>query len=56
MPLYGDIYTRSREDRDGFWLDAAQAIDWDRPPTVALDARNALLYKWFPDGGAQYLP
>jgi propionyl-CoA synthetase len=38
------------KDPAGFWLDAADAIDWERKPTVALDDANPPFYKWFPDG------
>jgi hypothetical protein len=37
-------------DREGFWLEAADAIDWDVAPTVAVDASDAPLYRWIPDG------
>lgn len=50
MGSYRDAYTRSLADPDGFWLSAASAIDWDRPPTRALDDSTAPLYRWFPDG------
>ena len=30
-------------------MEAAQAIDWDRPPTAALNADNAPMYEWFTD-------
>jgi propionyl-CoA synthetase len=36
-------------DPERFWMDAAEAIDWDVYPTQALDASNAPLYRWFPD-------
>ncbi len=36
------------EDNEGFWLDAAQAIDWDVYPESALDSSDAPLYRWFP--------
>jgi propionyl-CoA synthetase len=50
MGRYADEYRRSLDDPEGFWLDAAGAIDWDTPPTHALDASNAPFYRWFPDG------
>jgi len=46
---YADVYRRSLEDPEGFWLDAAQAIDWVKPPSRALHADNAPLYEWFKD-------
>jgi propionyl-CoA synthetase len=30
-------------------MEAAQAIDWDRPPSFALDASRAPLYEWYTD-------
>jgi propionyl-CoA synthetase len=50
MDRYADEYRRSLDDPEGFWLDAAAAIDWDTPPSRALDASNAPFYRWFPDG------
>ncbi|OMI34874.1 propionyl-CoA synthetase [Streptomyces sparsogenes] len=47
---YAADYRRSLEDPEGFWLDAARAIDWDVAPTRALDDSRAPLYRWFPDG------
>ncbi|MGO1885422.1 MAG: AMP-binding protein [Citricoccus sp.] len=47
---YASVYRRSVEDPEGFWLEAASAIDWIEPPTRALDASSAPLYRWFPDG------
>ncbi|RSM62426.1 propionyl-CoA synthetase [Amycolatopsis sp. WAC 01376] len=48
--MHAETYQRSLEDPEGFWLEAAQAIDWTRPPTQALDASRAPFYRWFPDG------
>jgi propionyl-CoA synthetase len=48
--MYAESYQRSLEDPEGFWLEAARAIDWTRPPTQALDASKAPFYRWFPDG------
>jgi len=47
---YAEHYRRSLEDRERFWLEAAEAIDWTRAPTRALDDTNPPLYRWFPDG------
>ncbi|MFI1761100.1 propionyl-CoA synthetase [Streptomyces sp. NPDC020800] len=47
---YLAAYRRSLEDPEGFWLDAARAIDWETPPGRALDSSRAPLYGWFPDG------
>jgi propionyl-CoA synthetase len=50
MGAYDESYRRSLDDPDGFWLEAAEAISWSRPPTQGLDATNAPLYRWYPDG------
>jgi propionyl-CoA synthetase len=50
MGAYDESYRRSLADPDGFWLDAASAITWTRPPARALDDSAAPLYRWFPDG------
>ena len=47
---YKEIYERSLRDPDGFWGEAAAAIDWDVAPTTVLDDSAAPLYRWFPDG------
>ncbi|SNC72273.1 propionyl-CoA synthetase [Kytococcus aerolatus] len=47
---YREVYRRSTEDPEGFWLEAAELIDWHRRPTRALDDSAAPLYRWFPDG------
>jgi propionyl-CoA synthetase len=50
MGLYSEAHQRSLTDPEGFWLDAAAAIDWVEKPTRALDATEAPFYRWFPDG------
>jgi len=50
MSAYAEEYRRSLDDRDRFWLEAADAIEWTRPPTRALDDSTPPLYRWFPDG------
>lgn len=47
---YAEIYAKWQADPEGFWLDAAGAIDWDRKPQTALNASQAPLYEWFTDG------
>src|SRR5690242_14376985 len=49
MGRYHDVYERSMVDPEGFWLEAAAAIDWVRPPSRALDASRPPFYRWFPD-------
>jgi propionyl-CoA synthetase len=47
---YEDVFRASTEDPETFWLEAARAIDWETPPTRALDASRPPFYRWFPDG------
>ncbi|MEL7343901.1 MAG: propionyl-CoA synthetase [Pseudomonadota bacterium] len=47
---YQDIYEAAKADPDAFWMQAAQAIDWDVQPSKALFDDNAPLYEWFADG------
>ncbi|MFJ8931925.1 propionyl-CoA synthetase [Streptomyces sp. NPDC102364] len=50
MPSYEEVFRASTEDPEAFWLTAAGAIDWDVPPTRALDSSRAPFHRWFPDG------
>ena len=50
MGTYEHEHRRSLEDPEGFWLEAAGAIDWEQAPTRALDGSEAPIYRWFPDG------
>lgn len=47
---YAETYARWQEDPEGFWMEAARAIEWERFPTKALWDENAPLYEWFSDG------
>jgi propionyl-CoA synthetase len=46
---YADVYAAWKADPEGFWMEAAEAIDWDRKPSRALNAEKAPLYEWFTD-------
>ena len=50
MSEYNDVFRTSVDDPETFWLGAADAIDWQVPPTRALDSTNPPFYRWFPDG------
>ena len=50
MERYRAEFARSINDREGFWLGAARAIDWTVPPATALDDSRAPVYRWYPDG------
>ncbi|MCB0996353.1 MAG: propionyl-CoA synthetase [Acidimicrobiales bacterium] len=45
-----DHHRRSISDPDGFWADAATAIDWAVAPTTVLDDTRHPFTRWFPDG------
>ncbi|MCV2882913.1 propionate-CoA ligase PrpE [Actibacterium sp. XHP0104] len=47
---YADVYESWKSDPNGFWMKAAEGIDWDRRPSKALFDENAPLYEWFSDG------
>ena len=47
---YDEAYNRSVNDRDNFWLEAAQQVDWITPPTTAVDTSRSPHNRWFPDG------
>ena len=47
---YRQAYATAVQDPGGFWLAQAEAIEWDRAPSRALDDSRAPLYSWFPDG------
>ncbi|MEM8959866.1 MAG: propionyl-CoA synthetase [Acidobacteriota bacterium] len=46
---YQEVYASWQADRERFWLDAAQAIDWIEPPTRVFDAESGPYGRWFPD-------
>jgi propionyl-CoA synthetase len=47
---YADVYRRSIDQPEAFWLEAAQAIDWTVVPTRAADTGPDGTAHWFPDG------
>ena len=49
MNGYRDAYDRSMADPEGFWREAAAAVEWVRPPERILDRSAAPIYRWFPD-------
>ncbi|MEM6408665.1 MAG: propionyl-CoA synthetase [Pseudomonadota bacterium] len=46
---YAEVYKSWQEDPERFWIDQADAIDWDTAPSKALFDDNAPLYEWFKD-------
>ncbi len=47
---YAAVYDAWKNDPEAFWMQAAEAISWDRPPSKALFDENAPIYEWFSDG------
>ncbi|KGJ11815.1 propionyl-CoA synthetase [Paracoccus versutus] len=47
---YREIYSAWQADPEGFWMQAAGAIDWEREPSKALFDDKAPIYEWFSDG------
>ena len=49
-PRLDAAYRRSIDDPEGFWGEAARAIDWHVPPQRVLDRDTRPFARWFPDG------
>jgi len=47
---FDQVYRRSLEDPEGFWAEAAAAIDWIEPWERVLDDSHAPFYRWFTGG------
>ena len=47
---YRDTYAAWQADPEGFWMQAAGAIDWQQKPSKALFDDKAPIYEWFADG------
>ncbi|WP_424984421.1 propionate-CoA ligase PrpE [Microbulbifer sp. S227A] len=47
---YSEVYSGWKNDPEGFWMEAAKGIDWDKAPSKALHDQNAPIYSWFDDG------
>src|SRR5215472_9067542 len=47
---YAAAHRRSLVDREGFWAEAAQAIDWDKRWDTVLDESRPPFYRWFKGG------
>ena len=50
MVAYADFHRRSIEDRDAFWSEQAQRIDWQTKPQQICDYSNPPFAKWFVGG------
>ena len=47
---YRDVYARWQRDPEGFWGEAALAIDWVEPPKKIFDKDAGIYGRWFADG------
>ncbi|MFN0091885.1 MAG: propionyl-CoA synthetase [Acidimicrobiales bacterium] len=50
MAAYAELYQRSLDDPEGFWGEAAAAIDWYEAPTRILDRSRPPFTRWFEGG------
>jgi propionyl-CoA synthetase len=50
MTSYADFHRRSIQDRDAFWAEQAQLIDWQRPFERVCDHDRPPFAKWFCGG------
>ena len=47
---YKETYQAWSNDPHAFWRQAAEAIDWTKPPRTVLDDSKAPIFAWYPDG------
>src|SRR5512147_907370 len=47
---YDQLYQRSIEDREGFWAEQAESVEWYKKWDKVLDDSNPPFYKWFVGG------
>ena len=50
MTNYADFHRRSIDDRDGFWAEQAQLIDWHKPFDQVCDYSRPPFATWFKGG------
>jgi propionyl-CoA synthetase len=47
MSRYGEVYGAWKADPEGFWAEAARAIDWDTPWDAVFDPAAGVYGRWF---------
>ncbi|HSL76015.1 MAG TPA: acetate--CoA ligase [Candidatus Limnocylindrales bacterium] len=47
---YDELYRRSLDASEAFWLEAARRLDWTRPPDRALEMHEPPTFAWFAGG------
>jgi propionyl-CoA synthetase len=50
MTTYADFHSRSLNERDAFWSEQAQLVDWHTPPQQVCDYSKPPFAKWFVGG------
>ncbi|WP_066552041.1 acetate--CoA ligase [Croceicoccus bisphenolivorans] len=51
LEQYNELYARSVDDPDGFWMEQAERLDWIEKPTKVADwSFDPVDIKWFTDG------
>lgn len=50
MTNYAEFHRRSIEDRDGFWAEQSQLVDWHTAPQQVCDYSNPPFARWFVGG------
>ena len=50
MTTYDEFHKRSLTERDSFWSEQAQLVDWKTPPQQICDYSNPPFAKWFVGG------
>ena len=50
MTRYADFHSRSLSERDAFWAEQAQLVDWQTPPQQICDYTRPPFAKWFVGG------
>ncbi len=50
MTKYRDFYRRSIDQRDAFWSEQAQLVDWQTPPQTICDYSRPPFVKWYSGG------
>ena len=46
---YAETYAAWQRDPEGFWREAARAIDWIEPPRAIFEPQAGIYGRWFPD-------
>jgi len=50
MTNFDAVFSRSVEQPEEFWAEAAKGIDWFKEPDTILDSSNPPFYRWFKGG------